>query len=872
MNSEKALKTILLVEDEAIISIIAAKALKRFGYEVITVNTGEKAVELSSTNEAINLILMDINLGEGIDGTEAARQILAVRNIPIVFHTSHSEREMVEKVRGITRYGYVVKSSGDFVLQSSVEMAFEMFSSHEKVMDSEQRYSLLVDSIPDTSILLFDHELRYQVAGGEEISKSGFDKSLLVGKTLQEAYPPDVVEMFEPLFRKALKGEVFSFEMKYGEYVYNQQVMPVRNSKGEITSGMQIAYNITKRKFAEEELKTKNEELNSAMEEMEATNEELFATNEELIAASEDLLQKEKVILAEKIFTEALLESLPGFLYVYDDQNNLVRWNKKYEEITGYSAAELSHLTLSDLFDAEDGIKVKAAVKKVFTTGYGDVEALMRVKNGGKIFIYANGVRLTVDGKKYFTGVGMDISERKRMDEALLIGEKRFRALFQQAAVGIAMINSRTGEFVLVNRKYGDIVGYSVEEMTKINFQSITHPDDITADLNNMKRLISGEIRDFTMEKRYYHKDGSIVWVDLTVSPIWQPGDEPDYHIAIVIDITKRKVADNDIQLTNKLLSEFIAHSPIYTYIKEVSSTRSLVLQASDNFIEMIGIPGSEMIGKDMEELFPHEFAVKMTADDWDVVSKGEVLTLEEELNGRSYITIKSPIISEVKKLLAGYTIDITERKLAEDKVLKLLAEKEIILREVHHRIKNNMNTINSLLILQADTVSDPVAVKALDDAGSRVRSMMVLYDKLYQSVNFTKISISEYLPSLIDEIAANFSVGRSVKIEKTIDDFIIDAGRLQPLGIIINELITNIMKHAYPGKSDGLIKVTAACKDNHVVFEISDSGIGMPESIDFENSSGFGLQLVSMLTQQIEGSIKIERGKGTKFILEFDL
>ncbi|PKL15751.1 MAG: hypothetical protein CVV49_19820 [Spirochaetae bacterium HGW-Spirochaetae-5] len=138
MKNIELTKTILLVEDEAIISIITTKAVKKAGYNVITANSGEKAVEIVSGGESIDLILMDIDLGAGIDGTEAARQILSVNNIPIVFHTSHSERDMVERVKGITRYGYVIKSSGDFVLESSIEMAFELFEAHKNLEKTVQ--------------------------------------------------------------------------------------------------------------------------------------------------------------------------------------------------------------------------------------------------------------------------------------------------------------------------------------------------------------------------------------------------------------------------------------------------------------------------------------------------------------------------------------------------------------------------------------------------------------------------------------------------------------------------------------------------------------------------------------------------------------
>jgi CheY-like chemotaxis protein len=126
-------KTILLIEDEAILAIVQAKTLRQLGYTVITAQCGEEAIALARGERTIDLILMDIELGKGIDGAEAARQILAQRTIPIVFNTSHAERELVEKLRGITRYGCVIKNSGNFVLQSSLEMAFELFDADKKL-------------------------------------------------------------------------------------------------------------------------------------------------------------------------------------------------------------------------------------------------------------------------------------------------------------------------------------------------------------------------------------------------------------------------------------------------------------------------------------------------------------------------------------------------------------------------------------------------------------------------------------------------------------------------------------------------------------------------------------------------------------------
>jgi PAS domain S-box-containing protein len=217
------------------------------------------------------------------------------------------------------------------------------------------------------------------------------------------------------------------------------------------------------------------------------------------------------------------------------------------------------------------------------------------------------------------------------------------------------------------------------------------------------------------------------------------------------------------------------------------------------------------------------------------------------------------------------FGLDLTERKNAEEKK-RLLSEKETMLKEVHHRMKNNMGTIRSLLHLQAISLSEPSAILALEDAGNRVQSMMVLYDSLFQSASFSELSVLRYFPALIDRIVANFPNSASVRIEKEFDDLVLDAKRLQALGIIVNELITNSMKHSFEGRAGGLIRVSARLAGHLVIFVVQDDGVGMPESVDFDSSTGFGLSLVRLLARQLEGSLKLERGGGTRIALEFEL
>jgi len=214
---------------------------------------------------------------------------------------------------------------------------------------------------------------------------------------------------------------------------------------------------------------------------------------------------------------------------------------------------------------------------------------------------------------------------------------------------------------------------------------------------------------------------------------------------------------------------------------------------------------------------------------------------------------------------------DITNYKQADKKIQNLLSEKEIMLKEVHHRIKNNMTVIKSLLSMQSKTLNIPEAITSFQDAISRIETMEILYDKLYRSNNYNDVDINEYFTQLINEIHKIFPNYKSVEIKKQIDSFNINIKIISPLGIILNELITNTMKYAFPGDKQGLITISITNNLNHIKFIYTDNGIGIPK-IDEKEYKGFGLKLVDILVRQLKGKYRIEKNNGTTFIIEFDI
>jgi len=214
---------------------------------------------------------------------------------------------------------------------------------------------------------------------------------------------------------------------------------------------------------------------------------------------------------------------------------------------------------------------------------------------------------------------------------------------------------------------------------------------------------------------------------------------------------------------------------------------------------------------------------------------------------------------------------NIDEAKRDREKVSLLLQENELILREVHHRIKNNLNTVMSILSLHANSSDNASVIEALQDAKGRVNTMLILYNKLYTSRDVHEASLKDYLTPLISEIVGLFPNLAKIKVITKFDKTKISVQLLPSLGIIVNELLTNIAKYAFEGRDSGQIKITAELNNKTIRLVISDNGVGFPETVDIRNSNGLGLQLVNLLVQQHNGSLKVEVNNGTTIILELD-
>lgn len=231
----------------------------------------------------------------------------------------------------------------------------------------------------------------------------------------------------------------------------------------------------------------------------------------------------------------------------------------------------------------------------------------------------------------------------------------------------------------------------------------------------------------------------------------------------------------------------------------------------------------------------------------------------------------ESRIIKLNEKEVLCIVRDITDNKLAEDKINKSLEEKDVLLREIHHRVKNNLQIVSSLLSLQSRYIEQPETIEMFKESQSRIKSMALIHEKLYQTGDLTRINLEEYVEELVADLFRSYSVNSHLITYKIIsDNILLDINTAIPCGLIINELVTNSIKHAFTGTQTGEITIELNCKDENFIMNVQDNGIGFPEDLNLDDIKTLGLQLVTSLTKQLEGSIELKREEGTCFGIIF--
>ena len=475
-------------------------------------------------------------------------------------------------------------------------------------------------------------------------------------------------------------------------------------------------------------------------------------------------------------------------------------------------------------------------------------------------------------------GTCQDITDRRLSELALQESEERFRQLAESITQVFWLANADLSELLYVSPAYEQVWGYSLASLHESPSQwfECIHPEDQERVNQTMQSIIQGG---YQMEEyRIRRADGQIRWIRDRAFPVYNEAGDV-YRIAgIAEDITERKQAELALAENNIILQSIIDSTPDVVFVKDLQGRTVIV---NDAFADFFNRPKAELLGKADAELWPTEMVTHIQEIDSRIMALGRAETFEEPVPApegvRTYLTTKFPWRNSHGDVigLIGMARDITERKQAEEQIQASLRQKELLLREIHHRIKNNLQVVSSLLMLQADTTADPHTHKVLQDSQERVAAIALVHEALYRSADLERIDLSEYVQDLLEQIFYSYQGSeRGILLQLELEPVWLNLETVLPCALILNELLVNALKHGFPDQRSGQISVSLNCYEQMITLSVADDGIGLPPDLDCRQSSSLGLQLVHDLTEQLDGSLTIASAQshpqGTCFTIRF--
>ncbi len=461
-----------------------------------------------------------------------------------------------------------------------------------------------------------------------------------------------------------------------------------------------------------------------------------------------------------------------------------------------------------------------------------------------------------------------EISARKKLEKSI----RSIASVVDQAEESI-IITDLEGKIVYVNPCFERVTGYKQDEILGKNpsiLKSGSTPEEDYVKLwDNLHR---GEgWRGIFLNKK---KDGTLYYDSSIIFPVKDENNKIINFAAVKHDITKMKETENDLRESEERFRHMADHISEGLMIIE----NNKVIYINDKMSEITGYDKEELQKLSVFELsapFEKErvknFASRIKKDGFSAYEfefwiKRKDGSLKYFHNGYSTYKGKGNIVNRYI-----VTTDLTESKKAEDKIVNSLKEKEILLKEINHRVKNNMQVISSLLKLQTDYVDDTNLLNIFTSCQNRVKSMSLVHEKLYQSDDLAKIDAYHYISKLVSNLFTSYSIGRErIKLILDIKDIFLPVNYAIPCGLIINELVTNALKYAFLDNAEGSVIIDFHKVKDKYSLSVKDNGCGLPEGFDFSKNQSMGLSLVDSLIKQLHGTIEFVSENGTEVKIEF--
>ena len=604
-----------------------------------------------------------------------------------------------------------------------------------------------------------------------------------------------------------------------------------------------------------------------------------------------------------------LFETAQDGILILDAESGEIRdANPFLLALLGYTIDDLRGKKLWEIGFIKDKAMAEQAAAVLKSTGYIRYEDLpLATKDGRVIEVeFVSNVYL-VDNEKVIQCNIRDIADRKRAE----LVQSRLAAIVENSDAAI-IGTTIDGIITSWNSGAGRIYGYSAQEIVGRNISLLVPPD-----LPDDTRISLDQIRNGSPAIRYEtlrrKKDGSLINVYLIISPVKDAQNHLIGVSMIAHDITKRTQDEESLRESEKRYRGLFENMlEGFTYCRMLYDAKNhpcdvILLHANPAFnriFSITGIVGTPVtavfsgIRQVSPELFEIFGRVALNGDPesceiffkpsekWLHISvyspaKEHVVAFYEDITKRKTAEEAIRIIGEdLERKVADRTSDLTDINLnlmtemdirldAEKQFTRLMGEKDVLLREVHHRVKNNLQIIISLLNLQSRYIKDETTLAAFRESQNRVRAMALVHEKLYQSTNLATLDLGDYLKFLGNNLFQFLGMnGKGITLTMDIHDIFLTIDTVIPIGLIINELISNSLKYAFPSGREGKISLAITRQDHTLTILFTDNGIGISKDFEWRNAESLGLRLVCSLVEQLDGTIELDRSSGTAFTI----
>lgn len=478
------------------------------------------------------------------------------------------------------------------------------------------------------------------------------------------------------------------------------------------------------------------------------------------------------------------------------------------------------------------------------------------------------------DGERRYIAVVRDIGDRVQAEADLRLRDRIIHA--SASGVVIADASQPDNPLVYVNPAFERITGYRADEVLGRNCRFLQGPDTDPDASRRIRDALKART-DVSVVIRNYTKTGQVFWNDLYITPIRDQQGTVTHIVGLQNDITARVNAQNELAAQEAFLRR-VLNSTQDAII--VIDARGRVETFNVGAEKMFGYSSDEVIGRNVSLLVPSPHKALHDGYIQRYLASGEphVLGVAREFEAQRKDGSLFPMVLRISELqeggaqhFLGVVHDITERKQIENEIRTSLREKEILLKEIHHRVKNNLLVVSSILEMQQDGIRDPQMRRILQEGQDRIHSMALIHEKLYRSKTLDQVDFSGYLEQLVERLSSTYQIGMQVRLHLDLQPVGLNIETATPCGLIINELLANSFELAFPNGREGDIWVTLMPQaGGGLELTLRDNGIGLPLDVDLQHSESLGLQLVSLLTQQLGGRLDVQRDNGTTYRLSF--